>query len=514
MNPFSDPNTYHTRQLQQPNGTSSLTPHQVMGPPNPLQMGGGVPNPQFNQFLNNGNGGLGFNIAQQLGQFMPQNSLNPNQIFSQNANLGQWNLPNPMQNMNLGLNTNPFLAMGISPQNLAILASAQFGLMSANQVAHMGMQVQGNLGTTPGIRPPQAQHNNQNYNQAPAQVSLGNVTNNNHTGNWKKTPNKMYSHNHDSFHNRSVNSPFHRGQPGKGNFGLSKDRRGKGHQDEGPRKSIANQSKEKQGVKRRSLVLTYTDQEIKQWREQRRKNYPLQATLQKKLADKTAASEARDEAAKLRRQQLKEILAKQAELGCEVAEIPSSYLCDSEKQVHMEGTNRPFNKKERFQNKFNKRGRFHKNDHFSRRSKSGNCDPSDECQQMDQLNEKQIRGNNKLTRQDGASKKKPTLLQKLLSADIKREKHQLLQVFRFMVMNSFFKDFPEKALKFPPVIIKVADYESPVVEENEVIRGVDVGPSGSVDGVDNEGIQHNHNQENDGPRNHEELPEEEGEIID
>jgi hypothetical protein len=100
--------------------------------------------------------------------------------------------------------------------------------------------------------------------------------------------------------------------------------------------------------------------------------------------------------------------------------------------------------KERFQNKFNKRGRYDKKDRFAKKHRLADKDSSN----ISSLN-----------------KRKPTLLQKLLSADIGRYKSHLLQVFRFMVMNSFFKDMPDKPLKFPLVMVKESGCEDDVVEE-------------------------------------------------
>ncbi|XP_020598779.1 nuclear fragile X mental retardation-interacting protein 1-like [Phalaenopsis equestris] len=57
-------------------------------------------------------------------------------------------------------------------------------------------------------------------------------------------------------------------------------------------------------------------------------------------------------------------------------------------------------------------------------------------------------------------KREPTLLRKLLNADIRRDKSQLLQAFRFMVLNSFFKSVPDKPLVFPIITAKNAQPES------------------------------------------------------
>lgn len=133
-------------------------------------------------------------------------------------------------------------------------------------------------------------------------------------------------------------------------------------------------------------------------------------------------------------QQLKEILAKQAELGVEVAEIPGCYLSDPKKQGQgREENGRSFAKTGKLHNKFDKQARNNNKDRYSKRQR---------------LNE------NGSPTVPFVSRKEPTLLQKLHSADVKRDKSCLLQALRFMVMNSFFKDWPDKPLKFPAVIIK------------------------------------------------------------
>ncbi|GMJ14372.1 hypothetical protein HRI_005106400 [Hibiscus trionum] len=147
---------------------------------------------------------------------------------------------------------------------------------------------------------------------------------------------------------------------------------------------------------------------------------------------------------KNRQLQLKEILAKQAELGVEVAEIPSHYLFGSEKKVNgREENHRLSTKRGRFG--LRKRGRPDKRDHFCKKPRSATEEST------------------------SFNKRSPTLLQKLLSADIRKDKSRLLQVFRFMVMNSFFKDWPEKPLKFPVVVVKDGVSEGEIIEEKPVL---------------------------------------------
>lgn len=140
-------------------------------------------------------------------------------------------------------------------------------------------------------------------------------------------------------------------------------------------------------------------------------------------------------------------------MGVEVAEVPSHYLSDSKKQGHgREDNRRSSTKKGRSRNKFDKRGRSDKKERFAKKQRLEEKDLSN----VPSLNERQ-----------------PTLLQKLLSADINRDKTHLLQVFRFMVMNSFFKDWPGKPLKVPVVIIKESGSEGGVVEEKASPLGKD-----------------------------------------
>jgi cleavage and polyadenylation specificity factor subunit 4 len=132
-------------------------------------------------------------------------------------------------------------------------------------------------------------------------------------------------------------------------------------------------------------------------------------------------------------------------LGVEVAEIPPLHLLDSEKQEHgREDNRRSLTKKGKFWNKHDKRGRFNKKGRSAKQVGSAN------------------------------EERKPTLLEKLLSTDIKRDKRQLLQVFRFMVANSFFKDWPEKPLKFPSVVVKEDGYGDEIVGKKSSLVGEEV----------------------------------------
>lgn len=129
--------------------------------------------------------------------------------------------------------------------------------------------------------------------------------------------------------------------------------------------------------------------------------------------------------------QLKEVLAKQAELGVEVAEIPTYYLKNSANQDLQSEEKNTFTDKRKFKNKSNRK--LDKKSRFAKKQKFAGKDFSES---------------------PSLNKRKPTLLQKLLSADIKRDKSHLFQVFRFMVVNSFFKNYPDKPLVYPSVAVK------------------------------------------------------------
>lgn len=169
-------------------------------------------------------------------------------------------------------------------------------------------------------------------------------------------------------------------------------------------------------------------------------------------------------------------MAKQAELGCEVAEIPACYLSDSENQVHGKKDNgrtlsdkgkfqrkdngRAFGKKEKFQRKDNRRA-FDKNEKFQKLNKRRRFNQGDDFSNRNSVNDDHDLAKKHRVGNDGAvinyatqAKRESTLLKKLLSGDIRRDKNQLLQAFRFIVMNSFFKDWPQNPLKFPHVVVK------------------------------------------------------------
>ncbi|KAL1558861.1 hypothetical protein AAHA92_09274 [Salvia divinorum] len=179
--------------------------------------------------------------------------------------------------------------------------------------------------------------------------------------NWRKPHDKNFTGNHK--HNEA--------QRGCDIFQFNNEIRGKGNKNfAGKNFNLSNPSEQIQVGKKRSLMLNYTEQESQHWREERKKNYPSQANVEKKLKKNPKQLEVEDEAAKIRRQQIKEILAKQAELGCEVAEIPSCYLSDPEQQADaIKQNKRAFGKRDRFHNKFDKKGKFQQSDRYSKKQR-------------------------------------------------------------------------------------------------------------------------------------------------
>ncbi|RID41790.1 hypothetical protein BRARA_J01722, partial [Brassica rapa] len=186
-----------------------------------------------------------------------------------------------------------------------------------------------------------------------------------------------------------------------------------------------------------------------QWRQARRKNFPTKLNVEKKVKKSDSSCSLEDEA-KLRRQQLREVLAKQRELGVEVAEVPPHYLSNPIEQVNGDNNGQ-------FQNKDGKKGRFKHN------KRKYDKDSSQES---------------------STTTREPTLLKKLLSADIKRDKIQLLQVFRFMVMNSFFKESPEQPLEFPVVMVEETGcehVEAVLSDDDDVDEDADESDDNSCD---------------------------------
>ncbi|XP_057980890.1 uncharacterized protein LOC131166391 isoform X2 [Malania oleifera] len=504
------------------------------------------------------------NQSQTPGQLFVYNSMNLAQNFNPSLPNGQFCLQNPMQNMNQLLpmqvpshgqvvpyNAPPGpnhmlgqpnqVAHSMCPQNPGIVANPPFVVVHSNEVQQHTYQNQqmstamhtnvNALNPSPifapnlqGNMPPATVQSQQTQNFQPLDCtkSQGNSVKDSGTkvsgSHWKNFPRKNFTRNRrEAPQWGKQKSHIHHKQNSKGRFGtfgFSNKNGGKGlKNDRSGEAGLAKTANQARTEQKRSLFLNYTKQEIQQWREERKKNYPSKANIEQKLSDKLADSEVVDKEAKLRRQQLKEILAKQAELGFEVPEIPENYLSDAEKQGHgIQDDKEVPTKKGKFLNKHNKRGRRNKNGRFAKKR----------MMDKDSLNTKNSHNPPSLNPQ------KPTLLQKLLSADIRRDKSRLLQVFRFMVVNSFFKDWPEKPLNFPTVIVRETGHDGEMAEDKslltvkgvaELSNGAQIEKFKDCDADDNNDGESAKNEEcyvgEMGPNGEElESSEEEGEIVD
>lgn len=260
-------------------------------------------------------------------------------------------------------------------------------------------------------------------------------------------------------------------------------------------------------VCRRPLHVNYTKAEIQLWCQARKKNFPTRANVNMKLAKLCENSE--DDDSKLRRQQLKEILAKQVELGVEVAEIPPSYLCEPDelviKKETMQVTDGPS------VNRFDKR-----------RGKRQGRDKRHSNRGPDRDNWRSKRQKSRNKEEAPSVKREPSLLEKLLSADVKKDKIRLMQAFRFMVLNDFFKQWPAKPLEFPIVTVKDDELcESEIVGET-ILSTLDMAYSPTDEA---EELKHESNEEHIANNNEvpddtiddvvaDKLVSEEGEITD
>ncbi|KAG6680529.1 hypothetical protein I3842_13G047100 [Carya illinoinensis] len=465
---------------------------------------------QLNQNMGLLNGQYGFpNMLQNVNQLVPLQMPASSQV-------GPYGIPLCPPHMLGGLNQP---TQATVPQNPSIFPNMHFGPVHCNQVGQQDNQNQQNFAPPTMNGPVTAQQLKGNssapLNRCPVQPphtknlqtpvftwSQGNPTDkggsNIPSSNWKHSPNKKFTRNSKSGLSQvgSHKCQSHQMKNAKKRSGFPYEHRGKGLSNERSGQfGIANSTNQVREPKR-FLSWTYSKREVQQWREARKKNYPSKSNIEKKQAAKLSDSEGIDRDAKLRKVQLKEILAKQAELGVEVAEVPSHYLSDTEKRGHgREENKRQLNKKGRFQNKFNKRGRCNKKDRLAK------------IQRLEEKDSSVVHNEDKdSSNVPSLNKRMPTLLQKLLSADIGRDKRRMLQVFRFMVMNSFFKDWPDKPLKFPLVIVNESWCEDDAIEEKSSAMGKDAedddGESDGEDAEDDGGeSEDRHDDENEGNSN-------------
>ncbi|KAL6559340.1 hypothetical protein OROGR_004457 [Orobanche gracilis] len=148
-------------------------------------------------------------------------------------------------------------------------------------------------------------------------------------------------------------------------------------------------------------------------------------------------------------------------------------------------------------------------DRFSKRQRPLDNGQPNTQYQNGRFSKKQRRTSGCLANFHIENQREPSLLKKLLSSDISRCKKHLMQVFRFMVMNSFFRNLPEKPLKFPVVVVKEAGDEGLKGESSNggIEKIADItNKNGVLFGGDSVGCDRNDVECNGG--------EEEGEITD
>ncbi|XP_047316024.1 uncharacterized protein LOC124919743 [Impatiens glandulifera] len=444
-------------------------PNQQMCLPSPMQ--------NNNQFMTNNGQGVPSNMPpypnqnfQPLGIQKPFGTGQPNGSMPQ-GNQSQNMLVPPPMNANSARNT-PSVTQPLQG-NSSLLPPATNSVTPRNAQQHFG---------PPGFSNPQMNGKRDSENNHPC-------------ANWKNSQNKHSGKNtrQDAFQRRLPNGNF---QKGKRNF----NQHG-GHDKKGHKNGTFNNTQTKTSwptiAANQSNASQTRDQDLSQWLEERKKNFPSKANIEKKQAETNPAVV--DSSAILRSQQLKQILARQAELGVEVADIPEHYLIDTDKPAN--------GKQDEGQSSFQRgnHGRGEQNGKPPKRGKHKN-----KVNKRERRNDKN-RSNKKQKADNDDSAKEKTLLQKLLGEDIRKEKIHLLQVFRFMTMNSFFKEWPEKPLLFPSVTVNEAGLTTGVVAERK--------PQ-SVVGSGSENVKNSNNGDEvvgvkkRGNRIGDVYEEEEGEIID
>ncbi|KAK1291613.1 hypothetical protein QJS10_CPB17g01564 [Acorus calamus] len=355
-----------------------------------------------------------------LGGLNPYNGFPLQGRFSNvGQNLGQFGFPQLPQNMNQMASLQQLLQLGAAQGQFFQLGVHVVG--SQNPSSSASSQVsQGGLQETQGTEQ-KSQMTNGFPRQQVNHIQNGgnNISDNNWGGPVSKnfTRNNHGSGNRGPPNNRFQKPQFHHSPNANPRFGPNATNKWKGNQDRSGRGAQPVKSDKQTGSAfPRPLPVNYTEKEIQQWREDRKKNFPSKANVEKVGL------------------QLKEILAKQAELGVEVAEIPPSYLSDHEAEVHKRDLKSERNTNGRPQK--NKRGRHGRDKWGSKKQKPWN---EAEASPTSQKN-----------------KREPSLLQKLLSADIKKDKSRILHALKFVVMNSFLDHWPENSLEFPPVVAEDA----------------------------------------------------------
>ncbi|KAH9550268.1 hypothetical protein CY35_10G063400 [Sphagnum magellanicum] len=253
-------------------------------------------------------------------------------------------------------------------------------------------------------------------------------------------------------------------------------------------------------IKDAALCSKESEDEVRRWREERKRNYPTTSNIKRKAEDRQgrkARGELMDEDARLRRQRLKEVLQRQAELGVPVAEIPSYYISDRYGRDHSKLSSNNQNGAENVapaQNTLSnqtatqvngvKRGCSPRAETYAvlgsgalsdlsnqkstgikpthRTSEQpcyffqrGRCKKGSRCHFVHDRQQRRKGGEERANmrgkdRQKGASSSilKPSLLSKLLDSSIRADKSRILECLRFFVKNSFLLEWPTRPLEF------------------------------------------------------------------
>ncbi|KAL8166740.1 hypothetical protein V2J09_008239 [Rumex salicifolius] len=427
---------------------------------NPSQLG------SFNPMAACGNQGAQ-GVFPQNGTFPgnPQlGMLQPNGI-GQQVNSGQQNSFRPAMNGNA---SNQFSAPNGVGQQVSLGQQNSFRPMMNGNAPNQQMQMNSFVPSNPSSTLPQnSQAMSSQHQGAQGNKDRMNISNPNHRQN--RTFNREHKGGASNWRDRSQNAQNQYPQKMNRKQNFSNGGREIGNTRDCGTELMHDSKNDSNGGKKRSLAMHYSEKEIQQWREERKKFYPTKANVQKKqLPDGKSSGDAEQEA-ELRRQQLKNILAKQAELGFDVPEIPAHYLSDTEnKQLGNDQRKRPFKQNDRFNNK---RGRFNGKEPYNSR---GPVNKDRFGRRGGRFPSRQQRRDDNGSWKNDASTRKPTLLEKLLTSDLKRDRCHLLQAFRFMVMNSFFED-GSTPLKFPEVIVKDTSTEvADLAKIEELVADEDV----------------------------------------
>ncbi|MED6109672.1 hypothetical protein PIB30_035848 [Stylosanthes scabra] len=302
-------------QMHMPNMVMGVPPqgqsHAGFGPQNGVSNAGY--NPMFQaqgQVMHNA---AQINLSQLQGHILAQSIMSMLQQPNMNMNIpsGQFSSQFPVQNMNQQLpmqvpNPSQVGLHGMHPgsgpmfgfqgqvpqamvsQNPMFSATLHMGMVPGNQVRPQFDQneksvVPPNANTnafmSSSFSSPQLQGNSSaSHSQAnPNSNPKSNVRN----SNWKGSPGK-------NFRNKQTRGGF---QGGFQKSKFPKEHRGKGpnigrvEPEQKPKFGL--NPKEQQQETKRSFLVTYTDQEIQQWREARRKNHPFNNNIQKKQSEHT-----------------------------------------------------------------------------------------------------------------------------------------------------------------------------------------------------------------------------------